>query len=66
MISFFFRKLFQGVSAEKFMPNYTIEGAQLASEIAPYILKKIDSKKIPLMTSLLKTISKNKKLIINW
>ena len=51
---------------KKFMPNYTIEGAQLASEIAPYILKKIDSKKIPLMTSLLKAISKNKKLIINW
>ena len=51
---------------KKFMSNYTIEGAQLASEIAPYILKKIDSKKIPLMTSLLKAISKNKKLIINW
>ena len=48
------------------MSNYTIEGAQLAREIAPYILKKIDSKKIPLMTSLLKAISKNKKLIINW
>ena len=51
---------------KKFMSNYTIEGAQLASEIAPYILKKIDRKKIPLMTSLLKAISKNKKLIINW
>ena len=51
---------------EKFMPNDTIEGAQLAFNIAPYILNKINNKKIPLMTSLLKAISKNKKLEINW
>ena len=50
----------------RFMPNDTIEGAQLASNIAPYILKKINSKKIPLMTNLLKTVSKNLKLEINW
>ena len=48
----------------KFMPNDTIEGAELAFEIAPYILKKINNKKIPLMVELLKTISKNKKLNI--
>ena len=46
----------------KFMPNDTIEGAELAFEIAPYILKKINNKKIPLMVELLKTILKNKKL----
>ena len=51
---------------EKFMPNDTIEGAQLAFNITPYILKKINNKKIPLMVSLLKAISKNKKLNINW
>ena len=48
----------------KFMPNDTIEGAELAFEIAPYILKKINNKKIPLMVELLKAISKNKKLNI--
>ncbi len=50
----------------KFMPNDTIEGAILAKEIANYVLKKIDNKKIPLMTDLIKVISKNKKLKINW
>ena len=48
------------------MPNDTIEGAELAFEIAPYILKKINKKKIPLMIDLLKAISKNKKLNIRW
>ena len=45
---------------KKFMPKETIEAAQLAYNIAPYILKKINNKKIPLMINLLKTISKNK------
>ena len=51
---------------KNFMPNDTIEGAELAFEIAPYILKKINKKKIPLMIDLLKAISKNKKLNIRW
>tara|TARA_Y100000590_G_scaffold82147_1_gene91473 strand:+ start:1661 stop:2626 length:966 start_codon:yes stop_codon:yes gene_type:complete len=51
---------------KKFMPKDTVEAAQLAYNIAPYILKKINNKKIPLMTNLLKTISKNKKLNIHW
>ena len=51
---------------KKFMPKDTVEGEQLAREIAPYILKKINKKKIPLMCNLLKTILKNKKLQINW
>ena len=51
---------------KKFMPKDTIEGAQLAFNIAPYILKKINNKKIPLMVNLLKAICKNKKLEINW
>ena len=49
---------------KKFMRNDTIEGAELAFEVAPYILKKINNKKIPLMIGLLKAISKNKKLNI--
>ena len=49
---------------KKFMPNDTVEGEQLAREIAPFILKKINRKKIPLMVNLLRTIIGNKKLKI--
>ena len=49
----------------KFMPNETVEGEQLAREIAPFVLKKIHQKKIPLMTKLIKSIINNKKLILN-
>ena len=52
------------MAKKKFMPNDTVEGEQLAREIAPYILKKIDKNKIPLMSNLLKTIISNKKLKI--
>ena len=48
------------------MEKVTVEGADLAKEIAPYILKKISKKKIPLMTALLNSITKNKKLKINY
>ena len=48
----------------RFMPKDTIEGEQLAREIAPFILKKINKKKIPLMVYLLKAILNNKKLKI--
>ena len=49
---------------KKFMPKDTVEGEQLAREIAPFVFKKIDKKKIPLMVNLLKTIISNKKLKI--
>ena len=49
---------------KNFMPNDTVEGEQLAKEIAPFILKKIDKKRIPLMNNLLRTIINNKKLKI--
>ena len=52
------------VAKKRFMPNDTVEGEQLAKEIAPFILKKVNKKKIPLMVNLLKTITKNKKLKI--
>ena len=48
----------------RFMPKDTIEGEQLAREIAPFILKKINKKKIPLMIYLFKAILNNKKLKI--
>jgi glycerol-3-phosphate dehydrogenase (NAD(P)+) len=49
---------------KRFMPKDTVEGEQLAREIAPFILKKINRSKIPLMINLLKTILSNKKLKI--
>ena len=49
----------------KFMPNETVEGEQLAREIAPFVIKKIQQKKIPLMTKLIKSIINNKKLTLN-
>tara|TARA_B100001093_G_C26442488_1_gene848727 strand:- start:162 stop:308 length:147 start_codon:yes stop_codon:yes gene_type:complete len=42
------------------MFNETVEGAELAKEIAPFIYKKMNKKKIPLMISLLKSIKDNK------
>ena len=47
---------------KKFMPKDTVEGEQLAREIAPFILKKIKIKRIPLMINLLRSLLKNKKL----
>ncbi len=51
---------------EKFMKNDTIEGAELVFEIGIKILEDFDKTKIPLMTSLIKSIIDNKKLEINW
>jgi len=49
---------------KKFMLKDTIEGEQLVREIAPFILKKINKVRIPLMIKLIKAILKNKKLNI--
>ena len=51
---------------KKFMKNDTVEGADLATEIAPFVFKKINKRRIPLMISLLETIVKNKKLKIKY
>ena len=51
---------------KKFMKNDTVEGADLAIEIAPFVFKKINKRKIPLMISLLEAIVKNKKLKIKY
>ena len=47
---------------KKFMLKDTVEGEQLAREIGPFIFKKINLQKIPLMINLLKSLLKNKKL----
>ena len=49
---------------KKFMPNDTVEGEQLAREIAPFVLKRLVKSKIPLMRNLIITIIRNKKLKI--
>ena len=54
------------LAKRKFMKDDTVEGADLAFEIAPYILKKVNRKKIPLMIALLNAITKNKKLKIKY
>ena len=54
------------IAKKKFMKNDTVEGADLAKEIAPYVLKKIKKNKIPLMHALLSAITKNKKLKVNY
>ena len=48
----------------KFMPKDTVEGEQLAREIAPFILKKVNKDKVPMMINLLRTIINNRKLKI--
>lgn len=48
----------------KFMPKDTVEGEQLAREIAPFILKKVHKDKVPMMINLLRTIINNRKLKI--
>ena len=51
---------------EKFMKDITVEGAQLALEIGPKILKDLNPKYFPLMFSMLSTICDNKILEISW
>ena len=52
------------IAKKRFMAKDTVEGEQLIREIASFVLKKIDKKKIPLMINLIKTIKDNKKLNI--
>ena len=51
---------------EKFMKEITVEGAQLALEIGPILLKELKKDQFPLMFNILETICNNKKLSINW
>ena len=51
---------------EKFMKDITVEGADLAFEIGPKILKEFDKKEFPLLISVIESIYNNKKLEISW
>ncbi len=51
---------------EKFMKDITVEGAQLALEIGPILLKELKKDDFPLMFNILETICNNKRLSINW
>ena len=51
---------------EKFMLNDTIEGAELALEIGPKILKEFDRNKLSLMMNLIDAICNNKKFNFEW
>ena len=51
---------------EKFMKNITVEGAELAKEIGPFILKNYSKKDFPLLIEIIECICENKKLKIIW
>ena len=51
---------------EKFMKEITVEGADLAEEIGPKILKEFKEEEFPLLFSVIKAICSNQKLEINW
>ena len=51
---------------ENHMKEITVEGADLAFEIGPKILKEFDKKDFPLLFCMLEAICNNKKLIIDW
>jgi len=48
------------------MPNDTVEGADLALEIGAKLKSDFDSKKLPLMTSMINTICDEKPLKVDW
>ena len=48
------------------MTNITVEGADLALEIGPKIKNDFDSKKLPLMISMINTICEEKPLKVDW
>ena len=48
------------------MENVTVEGADLAKEIAKKVNEDFDNKKLPLMLAMINAIVKDKKLELNW
>ena len=48
------------------MQNVTVEGADLAFEIAKKINEDFDEKKLPLILAMINAITKDKKLELNW
>ncbi len=58
-------KLYKDIK-KKIMKNITVEGADLALEIGPRVLKDFKKKDFPIMFGLIKSICENKRLRINW
>ena len=48
------------------MEKVTVEGADLAKEIAKKVNQDFDEKKLPLMLSMINAIVEDKKLDLNW
>ena len=48
------------------MEKVTVEGADLAKEIAKKVKEDFDQKKLPLMLSMINAIVDDKKLELNW
>ena len=48
------------------MQKVTVEGADLAIEIAKKVNEDFDEKKLPLMLAMINSITKEKKLELNW
>jgi len=48
------------------MPNETVEGADLALEIGSKVKKEFDTKKLPLMNSIIDTVCYEKPLSVKW
>ena len=48
------------------MDKVTVEGADLAKEIAKKVKEDFDEKKLPLMIGMINAIVEDKKLELNW
>ena len=48
------------------MEKVTVEGADLAKEIAKKVNEDFDQKELPLMLSMINAIEEDKKLDLNW
>ena len=48
------------------MENVTVEGADLALEIAKKVNEDFDEKKLPLMLAMINAITNDEKLKLNW
>ena len=48
------------------MQNVTVEGADLAIEIATKVNEDFDKKELPLMLAMINSIVENKKLDLDW
>ena len=48
------------------MPNVTVEGADLAMEIAKKVNEDFNKKKLPLMLGMINAIVEDKKLVLDW